>query len=277
MNQAITIQIHLPDGDPTGIKIASLTTQLPQVIHVPRKQVSAAGARSDFVKSGIYFLVGNNQNDARPHVYIGQAENCFRRIQFHQDNKDFWQTALAVTSTGTEFGNTAIRFLEWYAWKQATDSAKFQIVNDKIISEPKTTEAELAALLTHFDTIKLLLATLGYDFFSKIDTHSSGEILYCRSKQANARGIYTNDGFVVLQGSVCNLTPVKSAADDVTKRRQLLLEQGILDLQNNTFVFKQNHSFSSPSAAAVVVLGRSANGWIEWKDQDGKTLKERLQ
>jgi Domain of unknown function (DUF4357) len=32
--------------------------------------------------------------------------------------------------------------------------------------------------------------------------------------------------------------------------------------------------FSSPSAAATVVLGRSANGRIEWKDAQGRTLKE---
>jgi hypothetical protein len=33
-------------------------------------------------------------------------------------------------------------------------------------------------------------------------------------------------------------------------------------------------SFSSPSTAAAVVLGRSANGRVEWKAADGRTLKE---
>jgi len=32
--------------------------------------------------------------------------------------------------------------------------------------------------------------------------------------------------------------------------------------------------FSSPSAAAVFVLGRSSNGYVEWKTAEGKTLKE---
>ena len=32
--------------------------------------------------------------------------------------------------------------------------------------------------------------------------------------------------------------------------------------------------FSSPSAAAAVVLARRANGWIEWKYKDGRTLDE---
>lgn len=42
--------------------------------------------------------------------------------------------------------------------------------------------------------------------------------------------------------------------------------------EGNVYLFTSNHIFSSPSAAAAVVLGRSANGWIEWKYQDGNTL-----
>ncbi|HBS27340.1 MAG TPA: hypothetical protein DD827_09500 [Gammaproteobacteria bacterium] len=30
----------------------------------------------------------------------------------------------------------------------------------------------------------------------------------------------------------------------------------------------------SPSGSAVVVLARRANGWLEWKYKDGKTLDE---
>ncbi|TXI89048.1 MAG: DUF4357 domain-containing protein, partial [Burkholderiaceae bacterium] len=32
--------------------------------------------------------------------------------------------------------------------------------------------------------------------------------------------------------------------------------------------------FSSPSTAAAIVLGRSANGRVEWKESSGRTLKE---
>jgi hypothetical protein len=37
--------------------------------------------------------------------------------------------------------------------------------------------------------------------------------------------------------------------------------------------FAQDYVFSSPSTAAAVVLGRSANGRIEGKDAQGRTLK----
>jgi hypothetical protein len=36
----------------------------------------------------------------------------------------------------------------------------------------------------------------------------------------------------------------------------------------------QDYPFDSPSTAAGVLLGRSSNGRIEWKDAEGQTLKE---
>ena len=33
-----------------------------------------------------------------------------------------------------------------------------------------------------------------------------------------------------------------------------------------------NKTFSSPSTAATFVLGRSSNGWLDWKDEEGNTL-----
>ncbi|MDP2000873.1 MAG: DUF4357 domain-containing protein [Rhodoferax sp.] len=39
-------------------------------------------------------------------------------------------------------------------------------------------------------------------------------------------------------------------------------------------VVTRDHLFSSPSMAAMAVMGRSANGWIEWKAANGKTLDE---
>jgi hypothetical protein len=54
--------------------------------------------------------------------------------------------------------------------------------------------------------------------------------------------------------------------------RQELIANGVLELDAGLYRFTQDYSFSSPSTAAVV-LGRSANGRIEWKDAQGRTLK----
>jgi hypothetical protein len=38
--------------------------------------------------------------------------------------------------------------------------------------------------------------------------------------------------------------------------------------------FTQDYVFSSPSTASDIVLGGSTNGRVQWKDAQGRTLKE---
>ena len=52
-------------------------------------------------------------------------------------------------------------------------------------------------------------------------------------------------------------------------------EEGLLiDENDQQWRLPADHLFSSPSMAADIVLGRSANGRTEWKTADGITLKE---
>ncbi len=52
-----------------------------------------------------------------------------------------------------------------------------------------------------------------------------------------------------------------------------LMEQGVLVDAGEFLELAQDYEFNSPSTAAGVMLGRSANGRIEWKDRDGRTLR----
>jgi len=89
-----------------------------------------------------------------------------------------------------------------------------------------------------------------------------------------AKGEYTEDGFVVFAGSTANNEETRGIQKWISELRHKLIEQGILKRENNVYVFTSNYIFSSPSASSAVVLGRSANGWLEWKYQDGRTLDE---
>jgi len=54
-----------------------------------------------------------------------------------------------------------------------------------------------------------------------------------------------------------------------------LVSEGILEaVDAETYRFTKDHVFPSPSQAAALVLARTANGWIEWKYPDGRTLDE---
>ncbi|MBS3821950.1 MAG: DUF4357 domain-containing protein [Phycisphaerae bacterium] len=45
-------------------------------------------------------------------------------------------------------------------------------------------------------------------------------------------------------------------------------------LRHSRRLFTEAHTFNTPSSAAIAMLGRSANGWKEWKTADGATLDE---
>ena len=99
------------------------------------------------------------------------------------------------------------------------------------------------------------------------------EIYYCKGKDARASGRFTSDGFVVHKGSICNL--VESAtAGWIKKIRSELKEKRILVQSDQVFVLTEDCTFKSPSAAAGVVLARRANGWTEWKNENGLTLDQ---
>jgi hypothetical protein len=61
--------------------------------------------------------------------------------------------------------------------------------------------------------------------------------------------------------------------------RDKLGENGVLqqtpdDSHGGVLRFESDYLFGSNSTAAGVVLGRKANGRTQWKDANGRTLKE---
>jgi len=58
------------------------------------------------------------------------------------------------------------------------------------------------------------------------------------------------------------------------KQRENLISQGILKVENDSLIFTEDTIFNSPSTAASVVMGRNANGLIEWKTIKGQKLKD---
>ena len=56
--------------------------------------------------------------------------------------------------------------------------------------------------------------------------------------------------------------------------RRRLIEDGTLIEEEDHLKFTRDSEFTSPSAAATVVHGGSANGLLAWKSKDGRTLKE---
>ena len=271
-----TIQIFLPDGNPSSIKIADLTNRMIVAVLIPRNKLSESGIRPEVKKYGIYFLFGVNEDKAKPISYIGETEDCFERLKMHNKTKDFWNYAVVITSKSNTFTKSHVKYLEHVCIKTANEIGRYDTDNLSAPAKPYITESMEADLLDNFETIKILLATFGFPIFEEIrkSTSKKKDLLFCKGKDAIAQGEMIDDGFVVLKGSKSNKDETKTAGSWVTGMRKKLFDDKILIHENGVCVFAEDFVFGSPSAATAAVLGRRANGWIEWKNQDGKTIDE---
>jgi len=275
MNKPQTIQIFLPDGSPTSIREAEITNRLVKAILFPRNKIKEVAKREMVHFTGVYFLFGFSEDSSQSLVYIGEGEDCFKRIKSHDRNKEFWTHCIVVATKTDEYTKTDGKFLEHYCLEKAKEFGRYKTDNDIGSKKPSLPESRKHDLLDNFETLKILLATLGYPLFeSKRKMSGSKEILTCKGKNAYAEGEFTDDGLVVYKGGKCTLEESKSAGNWIKGLRKKLIDNGVLKKENDLLVFQADHIFSSPSSAAGAILARRANGWTEWKDKSGKTIDQ---
>ncbi len=144
----------------------------------------------------------------------------------------------------------------------------------------KLSESDREDIEVFLDRIRQLLPVLGSDILAPITQAAAkgqpGGVLFYPIKGAEARGQRTANGFVVFQSStaVREQRPSAESYPSVVAQRKQLIAGGTLIEKDGFLVFTKDAEFSSPSAAAAVVCGGSANALIVWKTNDGKSLKE---
>ncbi len=114
MNQAKAIQIYLPTVGPRDIRIADIITRLVSAALIPRSELAAGKLRWELDHPGVYFLFGEDEDGAKPIVYISQTEDFRKRLDSHNKTKTFWKTAIFCVSKSPNFTQAHIRYLEWF-------------------------------------------------------------------------------------------------------------------------------------------------------------------
>ena len=99
-----------------------------------------------------------------------------------------------------------------------------------------------------------------------------------KGKITSGKGrLLSNEKFEILKGTSIVLE-VKSDNPSTFRRNKNLIEdlmrKNLIEKLEDRYVFKENYIATSPSAAAVLVLGYTANGWNVWKTYEGKLLSE---
>lgn len=286
--QPFSITISAVTGDPNGLRIVEHSAWYGKALIFPRALLpKLVTSRDEFSRSAVYLLLGPS-DDGDEVLYIGEADPVGERLQNHYANKDFWNRAIFFTGSNDQLNKTHVKFLEARLVQIAQSAKWIRLENRQNPTLPSQSESERIRSEGFLRHVLEVLPLLGVDAFEATrqadptslsipQAESYGPRLVLRTRDIEAWATETSAGFVVEKGSTAMLEPTASMEAGVPAYFQLratLIEQGVLAQAGDVFTFAQDFAFESPSAAAAIIHGRSANGRLEWKSEDGKTLKE---
>lgn len=260
------------NGQPDGIRsirrnLSTMTTYV-----IPRSLLSEAKNISGINRPGIYYLINEDDGNKIVQLYIGQTRNGITRLDDHNYSKDFWNKAIMFLAESKTFTLDMISGLEKFAIIKAQESKRYKVENS-IVPKYEIDEYDLAAVEEIYDEIQFIMATQGYKMNDAKSTLNEADILHTTRNGITAFGIYDGEKFDVLEGSQINVDKPAHLQRYNRQRKELLSQQSIVNVDGK-YILKVTLDFKTPSGASDFVLGGSTNGWVEWKNKDGKTLDE---
>ena len=276
-----TIKLFLMDSDPNGRIVCELSNWTGKAYRIPRGKVKDCSNREDLKSTTVYLLFGKPETSTdKAKVYIGEAENAYSRLVNHVSEKEFWNEAVVFISKDENLNKAHIKYLESRLFEIANTAFRYEIQNTNIPTKSSISESDQAEMEEFIEYIKILINTMGFKVFEPLIkqdlvNNDNEEKLYIKAARgADAKGKRTSDGFVVFRNSeIANDTVESYREKGLNKLRDELIENKIIVKVEDKLIFKSDYLFSSPSAAAMVIMGRSANGLLEWKDSSGKVLR----
>jgi len=290
-----TIKIFLVDGTPNGLLTAEIMNWTGHVITGPRSRLGELIQRPEARSTGVYFLIGPDAGTGLgTQVYIGETDDVPTRLKDHNrpekpdgsGGKDFWERVCVVTSKDANLTKGHVKYLESRLIRIAQSAGRCQQLNRTDPGYGLLPEADRADMEFFLEQIQTLLPVLGYEFLREPpkplaaadaaaaagSASTASPVFVCQVKKHDIRALGQEiDGeFVVLAGSSARVA--WDGADDGYQRLfNELVRAGVLALADDGKhrTFTRDHVFSSPSAAAAVVSGRSANGRVQWVTEAG--------
>lgn len=274
-SNGFSVRIFIPSGEPEGLRIVEKSNWTGQGLVFPRAMFSEVRQRSELKRTGIYILWGPNESGQLPKVYVGQGDAVQLRLDKHVKEKDFWTHAAVFISKDQNLNMAHVKHLESRLYGLATDAKRCDLDNGNAPQAPSLSEADAADAEGFLTDLLLCLPVVGVNFFDKPKAGpSKSHDLILKAKGIEARGIDSVEGFIVRAGAQAVKAEAQSIHAYMTTIRQSLLSKGVLVDKGDSYQLTQDYTFNSPSTAAGVLLGRTANGRIEWKDTKGRSLKE---
>lgn len=267
-----TIITHLISGNPKGIQSIQLSNRTIKAFVIPRVDYKKAEILEELEHSPcLYILLDQSHDNLKNSAYIGQTDDFTTRIYQHNKNKDFWNVVIVFTSN--TLNKADVLYLEYLAIHRAKVKGIYDINENK--QNPKKTKLQRHAqdtLHEFFDKVVFISNFRGIDIFKSEQTkmlNEQQELFFSTGRKSDVKGFYDDNGFTVLKGSV--LAPDEVNSFSLKEKRKEFIKE-YTQKTDNKIVLKIDYTFQSPSTAASYCMGSSSNGWLVWKNQEGKTL-----
>jgi hypothetical protein len=286
MARGRSITTYLCDGTITGIRRAEVGGWNGQAILCPRNRVGDLKKwmkewMRDVAGPGVYFLIGAESREARE-VYIGESESVHTRICQQLARKDFWQVVVLFTVKDDSLTKAHVKYLESRLCGLCSAASRYRLNNPN--QEPTKSHlprADSDAMEEFIDNIRLLLGALGHRLLEPLvaapdqgDPPSGTVVFHCRIKEASARAVQTDEGFVILRGSTALSRMAPQMNPGAREVKQDLIKRGVLVAKGAVLEFRQDSQCLSPNQAASIIFGNAVNARKAWKTTTGRTLKE---
>ncbi len=275
-----TIQLFLVDGTPTGLRKATIHGWTGLIFVATASTFSSLSARAEVDRAGVYILSGPDPDRlGETRVYIGSANSVRERIKQSAVQRVFWETAVTLTTSDDDLSKGHAEYLEARLIELTVKAGRVSMDNgtNPTSMRRRLPEADRANMEQFLSNLKIILPVIGLDMLKPqpraasqtgtIDQRTMGDVRFeIRHKTGVQAEAVEEDGeFVVLEGSQA-LINTGFVQQSYSGLKQKMITEGILvPHDSDMMTFAKPYPFSSPSAAAAVVLDRNSNGRTEWK------------
>ena len=278
-NDGRQIKLFLVDGSPTGIITAEIVMWTGKVLSAPRTRLSELISREEAERTGIYVLIGPDPDRATGlKAYLGEADSVRTRLRHHEtdDDKDFFDRVAFVVSKDENLTKAHARFLESQLIQLTKQAGTVVLANGTAPDFVKLPEADLADMAFFIKQLRIVLPILGFDLFrpaggrpmSQPGPDGQGPVFELDAVGVRATAHQLDTGFVVEAGSTARRGGTAAFPLGYRSFRDQLVKDGKLADDGpapDRYRFATDVAFTSPSAAAAVVMASAVNGPMVWK------------
>lgn len=276
-----TIQLFLVDGKPTGLRKATIHGWTGLLFVSGASAFGDLTARAEVDRTGVYILSGPDPDKpGTARVYIGSGNSVAERIEQSAKKREFWETAITITTSDDDLSKGHAEYLEARLIRVTAQAGRVTLDNG---TQPDTDrrrlpEADVANMEQFLSNLRIILPVIGLDMLKPqpravtqvakpAEERTVEEVHFeIRHKSGVQATAVEEDGeFIVLEGSEA-LSGTGYVQQSYGGLKEKLIAEGVLvPLRGDRLKFARPWPFTSPSAAAAVVLDRNSNGRLEWK------------